>query len=111
MQAMVVFNLFLASENASVAYIKKTSYKKLLLYKFYSLTFMAYQVTKINNKNNKQPNKQKLIIPVNKNQNAFETITVPFRLSPTHPGFHVHTCDPYVLLHPVNYFIKRETCI
>ena len=72
---------------------------------------MAYQVTKINNKNNKQPNKQKLIIPVNKNQNAFETITVPFRLSPTHPGFHVHTCDPFVLLHPVNYFIKRETCI
>ena len=34
---------------------------------------MAYQVTKIKN-NKKQPNKQKLIILVNKNQKAFETI-------------------------------------
>ena len=43
---------------------------------------MAYQVTKIGNKNNKQPTKQKLIIPVNKNQKAFETIDCTCTIPP-----------------------------
>ena len=43
---------------------------------------MAYQVTKIDNKNNKQPTKQKLIILVHKNQKAFETIDCTCTIPP-----------------------------
>ena len=61
---------------------------------------MARHVSKTNS-NDKQSTKQKLIILVNTNLKAFETVDLPVQFcpSPINPGLQVHTNDPRVLLH------------